>query len=240
MKNPIRNLLIPLLGLLYVTTASAGEFYIKSAPLQWLRTSVGTDNPRAGLNAFYSQALADGNHNSANAGVALVFQDTSGVIDVRDHWAKIAPIFVTKVTNLDIPDSTEFGTLVLRGSRSSIDSVTVIRDVSPDGFAWTSVDSQAVHIATNQSTSNAAVADSVVIILTTLTDPIQGTSSAGAILYSCNPAVNPAGVTALALRNVQYVRFRIHMTAGDFAAAGTTNGVIATFQYPAQEPSYNR
>ena len=33
--------------------------------------------------------------------------------------------------------------------------------------------------------------------------------------------------------DVNFVRFRIHMTPGDFAAAGANNGIFGRFSYPA-------
>lgn len=232
-------LLAALAAFTLVGTAQAGSFFVKNVPLTFVRTSAGADNPGGGS---YSTPLANGNH-GANAGVALVFQDTTGAIFVGDHFIKSVPQFRTMpvVASALLADSSWFGSLTLSGSASTIDSLYLFRDVSVDGVTWTAQDSIGGHIISGTAqVVTGAVSDSAQFIAPAVSTISGAVRTALGLSFTANPFFGTAGVTAQATVGVNYIRFRLHMTAGDFAAAGSNNGVSGTFSYPAQEPNLNR
>jgi len=237
MKN--RILIAALAALTLVGTAQAGAFFVKSVPLTFVRTSTGADNPNGGT---YSTFIANGNH-GANAGVALVFQDTTGAIPVNDHFIKGVPLYRTMpvVATALLADSSWFGTLSLSGSSSTIDSLYLFRDVSVDGITWRAQDSIGGHIISDRAQIvTGAVSDSAQFVAASVSNISGAVSTRLGLSFTANPWFNTAGVTAQATVGINFIRVRLHMTAGDFAAAGSTNGVTGTFSYPAQEPNLNR
>jgi hypothetical protein len=236
----MKNLFLAALAVVTLAgTAQAGAFYNKSVPLSFLRTNVSSDNPGSGT---YSTNIANGLH-GANSGVALVFQDTSAAIFVGDHFIKGIPQSRTMpvVASALLADSSWFGTLFLTGSTSTIDSLYLFRDVSNDGITWTAQDSIGGHIISDRAQIvTGAVSDSAQFIAASVSGINGALQTKLALSFTANAWFGTAGVTAQATVGVNYIRFRLHMTAGDFAAAGATNGVTASFMYPAQEPNLNR
>ena len=83
--------------------------------------------------------------------------------------------------------------------------------------------------------------DTVRVNAGTFTDPVTGNNRAQlAVAFPVNPAMQRTGVTALTGVAVNYIRFRILMSQGDYANAGASNGFSGYFIYPAMDYNYNR
>lgn len=177
--------------------------------------------------------LADGT--KAGSGVAIAAQDTSTAIDVSDwFYRRSMAVRATSPAGAS-GDSCVMGTLTITGTSSTIDTFVVSREVSSDGFVWSVPDSQVAHISSANTMGGFAVGtDSVRVVGTSITvSPLVSTSfTKASITYSALPGAGSANVTAQAMFDVNYVRFRIHMTSGDAAAAGSTGGFSATWTYP--------
>jgi hypothetical protein len=226
----------------WATDAHAqSTFFIKKVQLFAQRNSSAADNPHYAVDgqAAYATPVLNGTHGSAVAGVVgtnPTLTDTLQAIDVRDHWGRtlfayrIAAPPATQV----LADTSEFGTLFITSTSGTIDSVWVLRDVSADGFNWTAVDSIPSHIITG-STQHTVVqgADSLGVILSGLSGQSGTALCKAAVTFTYSPWAIPTGVTAQAFRNVNYWRFRVHMSPGDYAAAGANGGLRLEFQYPA-------
>jgi hypothetical protein len=227
----------------WATDAHAqSTFFIKKVRLDAQRTSVAGDNPFYATTgqAAYSTPLWNGTHGTATPGIAaanISLHDTSQVIDVRDHWlrtifayrASVDPAASVKC------DTTEFGTLFITSTSGTIDSVWILRDVSADGLNWTAVDSIGSHIETGSTihTTTQAV-DSVGVILTSQSGQSGASLCKAAVTFTAWPwSSGSGGVTAQAFRGVNFWRFRVHMSPGDYAAAGANGGLRLEFQYPA-------
>jgi len=182
----------------------------------------------------YATPFSDGNHPAAGKGIAVAPQDTA-IVDISDHFYRFMPNILQPFPGAGAAgDSVWLGTLTIEGSTSTIDTVKFFRDVSPDGWKWTLVDSAVTHITSSEVASAiiASAGDSVRAILATSNDPSAVGKKAVITLFTY-PAMASGGVTPLALKDVNFIRFRIAMSPGDFAAAGTTNGLRAAFRYPA-------
>ena len=109
---------------------------------------------------------------------------------------------------------------------------------SVDGFNWTAVDSIGQHISSPQWTTGFAAvgADSMRLIFSTRTNINGSTEGNAAISFSIYPNAPNASVSGMGIADVRYVRFILHMSPGDFAAAGTSGGVTGQFVYPYEGP----
>jgi hypothetical protein len=208
----------------------AGAQVINEIPLLFQRTDAG------GQAISYTTSISDGNHQVANRGVAVAPQDTA-IVKVFDHFYRFQPNVIRPFPGAGLAgDSLWFGSLSITGTSSTIDTCVFFRDVSPDGFNWTLVDSAVTHIVSGQVASaiHASGADSVRFILTAF----DATSPAkkGVASFFGYPVMAAAGITAQALNDVNFIRFRVKMTPGDYAAAGTTAGLTGSFRYPAVKP----
>lgn len=213
------------------TTASAQGWKAKTVSLQFIRSGTGSDNPNAPNS--YIIGTSNGNHNSANAGVAVQPEDTTLAIDIRDHYLRGAGA-MQAYTSM-VGDSTWLGTLFLSANSGTIDTVTYFLDQSVDGFNWTVRDSLQGHIVSDRSALTlGAVSDSARVLLASALPPASGAAGMKAgMAFTVIPAMGTAGVTAQSFQGCFFLRVRIHMTAGDFAAAGANNGIVANFTYPA-------
>ena len=183
----------------------------------------------------YVTDLANGNHPAAGVGIAVAPQDTA-VVDISDHWYRSASNIPRAFPGAGAAsDSVWVGTLTIEGTSSTIDTLFIFKDVSPDGVNWTGNDSLAYHLVTGQVAVGivAASSDSVRPILATTGQGALQAGKKATITFFGYPAMTSLGITGLALADVNFVRFRIKMTPGDFAAAGTTAGVRGSFRYPA-------
>lgn len=240
----MKKLLLVVLGTLFAGTAFAGVIYPKTAVLLWQRSP---DTQHA---SAYNTATSNGVHDANGNGIAVPVQDTSQAIDVRDHWSVYYRTNKTEGTLAADSTVGSFGTLLLRTTKHSIDSIMVFRDFSADGVRWTAVDSIAGHVQSDTtSNGSSAVSDSVFFrnsAPAVILSPNGIASRVVSYSWQCNPFMQTGGITALAgvaagPSPVNFIRFRIHMTAGDYAAASSgADGVIGTFTYQAQDPSYPR
>jgi len=223
------------------SVASAGPFYPKAVSLRWVRTNTAGDNPiQSGAVTTYDLGVSNGDHNRANLGVAVGVEDTSAAVDVRDHALLGAGAFRQIGAGFTGADSVWSGTLVLQGTSGTIDTVTYFREVSMDGATWTVLDSLQGHIVSDRlALTLGAVSDSARVALATISGPAGAIRTSAGMGFWAIPGMGRAGITAQTTA-FNFVRFRIHMTPGDFAAAGKDNGVLGTFIYPADEPNFNR
>jgi hypothetical protein len=214
-------------------------FYIKRVPLVAARNSNLADNPYVATNpgqTAYTSSLLNGWHGAAASGTtgigALGTMDTTAAIDVREHWLKTRVVYLQAPLVADLADSTFFGTLKLTSTASTIDTVTIQRDVSVDGITWTVVDSIAGHVISDTAPifQQSQTLDSTRVIM-----PASGSVTAYGAGWDVYPFGPKTGVTALALEGVNFIRFRIHMTPGDYAAAGATGGIRGTFEFPSAD-----
>lgn len=225
--------------------ALAGSFYPKRVAATFVRNSAGADNPFATTTPLqsYFVSRSDGNHNAANLGVAVGVEDTTVAIDVRDHWLNAVGALRPAGASVLTGDSTWFCDLLLRSNSSTIDSVTYFRDVSVDGMTWTVLDSLQGHVVSDRlALTLGAVSDSGRVALASFSTPAGAVGTAAGLSFNCVPtAMGRAGITALSIQGVRFIRFRLHMTPGDFAAAGTTRGITAEVVYPASDtdPSHS-
>ena len=238
-----------LIGFAPSAHAQAG-FYPKRVPLTFVRTSTAADNPLFGTLGVgvYQTAVANGTHGTATAGIAAVnpsLTDTSMAIYVGDHWAKMVSVlrqFPGIVANLLSDSTVALGTLSLTGLSSTIDTVILLRDVSADGITWTIVDSLGAHIvsATAQVVTG-AVSDSAEFIMPSISNINGAVATKLALTFPANPWFTASGVTAVAIgTGVNWIRLRLHMTSGDYAAAGASRGITGEFIYPAVDWNVNQ
>lgn len=242
MKNRIRKSLAALVPLLMVATlAQAAQFYVKNVPLQWIRTDASL-NPKV-----YGVSLSDGNHPIAGAGINVSPQDTSQSIDVRDHWLRykqgMAPAGPNGfVAGALVQDSLNtFGTVTFTSTKWTVDSLVIMRDISLDGKVWVAVDSIGAHVVADTTWGKqSAVSDSLLAYLGV--PAVLGVDGVAkrVVTYSWNANTwfDRTAITSFASVGVNYIRFRIHLTPGDFAAAGTSDGYTGVFSYLALEPNY--
>lgn len=223
-----------------VGVASADAFIPKNTTLQFVRFSSAGDNMLGSIP--YTTTLANGRHNSTSASLpGSVLYDTSAAILVNDHMLNAIPL--ARTTAVSTADSTAiFGTLNITTTGSSIDTIYFYRDVSTDGKVWVVCDSLQCRTQQSNSTKIADVAsnDYASFIGTTVTDASGGTTSALSIPFNVIPGMTTKGITAYATFGVNYVRFRIGMTTGDYYNAGANGGFTATFNYPAMDVNFNR
>jgi len=214
--------------------AQAGSYSIKTTSLVWQRTDNAV-NSSSQISTF----LSDGNHTAAGRGVAVPVQDTSSMIDITDHfWRRLVLSKATFPGTGVGSDSTFFGVLTLHGTASSIDTVNVFRDTSIDGLTWVVVDSAAYHISTPQWAAGitAAGSDSLRYIFSTRTNMGGSTESNSSTVFSCYPGMPNVGISGMGISDVRFIRFRIHLSPGDYAAAGAgVNGVTGQFLYPIEQ-----
>ena len=224
--------------------AAQAAFYPKKVILSFKRLNAGSDNPFGGLAVAqpYLTQLSNGNHNAANLGVAVGVEDTTDAIPVFDHWLKAA----AGMTDVPAPgtallaDSSWFGTLSLSANASTIDTVEYFMDHSVDGKVWTVRDSIAGHIISDRlMLTRSAVSDSGRVALASQSAASGAVGAAAGLSFTANPFFGPGGVTAQSIIGVNFVRFRIHMTPGDFAAAGASRGILAEFVYPSVDKNPN-
>jgi len=209
-------------------SAQAQVVVVREKTLTFQRTDAALSPPS------YVTSFSDGNHPVAGRGIAVAPQDTA-IVDISDHFYRYQPNVIRAFPGAGTAgDSVWVGTLSIKGSGTTIDSVTFFRDVSADGFTWTTVDSSIAHIVSGQVpiTVYATASDSARAILASTLDPVAPNKQAVISLFAY-PAMSSGGITAQALNDVNFIRFRMRMTVGDFAAAGTTGGFTATFRYPA-------
>jgi hypothetical protein len=222
--------------------SAQGAFYPKKVPLVFNRNSQSSaDNPNAvpALQPYYQIGRADGNH-GANSGSALALRDTSAAIFVGDHWLKSTHAYRAGAAAISVGDTSWSGTLMLKANRSTIDSVVVTMQLSQDGSVWTSCDSVSLHIISQNSMQLMVLAgDSLAVILGTVTGAAGGVGTAGAVSFTANPWWHAGGVTAQAIQAVNFVRFIMHMTPGDFAASTNVYGVTGEFLYPSVDANNN-
>jgi len=228
--------LCSLLGAMF--TDAKADMYAKKVPVLFQRMTSGTDNPFGSLvpPQPYTTQLSNGNHNASNLGVAVGVEDTSTAIFIGDHWLKAA----SGVASVPAPgtallaDSSWFGSLMLTANSSTIDTVTYFLDHSVDGRVWSVRDSLQGHVISDRlALTLGAVSDSGRVALASFSAPTGAVGTAAGLSFTANPFFGPGGVTAQSIIGVNYVRVRIHMTPGDFAAAGASRGVSAEWVYPA-------
>lgn len=184
--------------------------------------------------ATYSTPRSDGNHVSTSVGVNVAPQDTA-TVSIPDHAFNWRPYLASAVPPGALADSMWAGTLTLRGSVSTIDSLTVLIDRG-DGYTWAGTDSIGAHVVTSQTVWATGLAtDSCrYVAASTSTGVPGGTATSTLVLqfWGYSP-MQSNGVTAQSWgSNVRALRFRIHMSPGDYAAAGITGGVTGEFVYP--------
>jgi len=230
----------------WTTDAQAqAAFFPKKVQLVWQRLNAASDNPFGSLTppVPYATQLANGNHNAANLGVAVGVEDTSQAIFIGDHWLKSVPAFRTMpvVASALLADSSWLGTLALRTNSSTIDTVTYFIDHSVDGNVWTVRDSLQGHVISDRlALTLGAVSDSGRVALASLSGASGATSTGAGLSFTANPWFGPGGVTAQSIVGINYIRVRVHMTPGDFAAAGAARGIFADFIYPAVDGNPSR
>ncbi len=168
------------------------------------------------------------------AGVSCVAQDTSDIIDTSDWFEQNRRIYTAEPI-IASDTLSRFGTLLVRAAGGALaDTVTIYRDVSVDGVTWTVIDSIAGHVnAIGGSHTSSAISDSLVLIMTNVASPSGSSNRVGSYTWNASPFMTITGISALAARNFFYIRFRIHMTAGDGASTLSSRGVSAQFSYPA-------
>lgn len=216
-------LLLVVVSLLYPIAASAWDApKLKVVDVWWERQ----ENGGTTRNKTYLPG-------KCGAGVICVAQDSSSSIDVSDWFENNRRIYTAEPI-IASDTLSRFGTLLVRAAGGALaDTLTIFRDVSVDGVTWSVVDSIAGHVnAIGGSHTSSAVSDSLVLIMTNVTNPGGGTSRVGSYTWNASPFTVITGITALAGRNFNFIRFRIHMSAGDGAGA-SDRGVSAQFMYPA-------
>jgi hypothetical protein len=212
--------------------AWAGNFTVKNVPLVFIRSDAGVNT-----SGQVTVSLSDGNHPAANRGVAIPAQDTSQAINIEDHWWRRLLLTKSGFPGTGVAsDSVSLGTLYIKSTSSTVDTIHVFRDTSVDGFNWTAVDSAAQHISSPQWAAGvyAVGVDSLRLILTTRTNISGITEGNGTISMTCYPGMSNVGVSGMGIADVRFIRFRFHLSAGDFVAAGTTGGITASFSYPVE------
>lgn len=219
-------------------------FYPAHVQVQWRRLGTGTDNPFASLTPpqSYLTPISNGNHQAGNAGVAVGVEDTSDAIPIWDHWLRTAAgiASVPAPGTALLADSSWFGTLLLKSNLSTIDTVTYFLDHSGDGYVWTVRDSLSGHVISDRPMLTLGVpSDSGRVALASFSGASGAVGATAGLTFTANPFFGPGGVTAQSLIGVNFVRVRIHMTPGDFAAAGTNRGVTAEWVYPAVDANPN-
>jgi hypothetical protein len=241
MKNRIAALLVPLL--LLASTASAQVLVWRSQPLQFVHTG----NPPAAFPSGTSPTFQNGGTVLTDAAGGGVLQgtypainkqrDTTQAIDLSDHFLKATGAFRGGLWVAGDTTAT-FGVLQLQGSTGTVDSIVVTRDASLDGVNWSVVDSIMYHRGA-ASTTGFAVADgdSLGIKLNSISDPLGNSLGKGSIWWSAAPLQTLSGVTAQAIMDFRYIRFRISASNSDLNAGGSVTG---SFSYPAVAYPYNR
>jgi hypothetical protein len=236
------------LGILtsFAHDASAqGSYFPKKVPIVWQRLNAGSDNPFGSLPVAqpYGTDLSNGNHNAANLGVAVGVEDTSQAIPIFDHWLKAAqsmrstPAFASTL----LADSSWGGSILFTTNSSTIDTVTYFLDHSVDGKVWTVRDSLQGHVISDRlALTLGAVSDSARVALASFSAANGAVGTSAGISITMNPYFSPGGVTAQSIVGINYLRLRVHMTPGDFAAAGATRGIRADFVYPAVDANQNQ
>ena len=218
----------------YPPLVSASNLQYKVVPIYWLRTDAVT-NP----NSQYSQQLSDGNHPAAGKSIAVAPQDTSQAIDISDlYWRRMVLARTTYPGSGVAADSLFGFSISLHSTASTIDTVLLKWQTSLDGINWTAVDSIGQHISSPQWTTGFAAvgADSMRLVFSTRTNINGSTEGNASINFSIYPGMANSGISGMGIADVRFVRFIIHMSPGDFAAAGTTGGVTAQFVYPYEAP----
>jgi len=196
--------------------------------LEWSRSDQGaTPN-------FYVTPRSDGNHPIAGLGIAVAPQDTA-VVGIADHAFNWRPYLASAVPPGALADSMWSGTLTLRGSTSTIDSLKIFIDRG-DGVTWTGTDSLSSHMVSSQTVIAIAQASDSASFIAASVQPsgaVAATTQLVIQFWGYSP-MGTTGVTAQAWgANVRALRIRIHMTPGDYAAAGTSQWVAGEFVYPA-------
>lgn len=220
-----------LFGVLSSASAFAQTLYPKDQQVFWVRNGV-------------SFALANGvRDNVAGVAPTATTRDTSGAFDVRDHWTAFARVMRSVnggVAGSLVQDTTgTFGTLTLRSTKNSLDSISIVRQWSSDGSRWNTVDSIGGHFVNADSliSASSAATDSVRALNGVVT---SGASRVTGIAqrvvnytWNCHPLYTADQVTSLATNGINFIRFIVTMSHGDYVGAGLTDGWTGEFRYVA-------
>jgi hypothetical protein len=207
------------------TTSIAQTLYVKDQPVWWVRNGVAVN-------------LANGVRDNAPGAVpTATTRDTSGPFDMRDHWTTLARLFRGPNSNVAgalVQDTLGiYGTLTLRSTKATLDSISIVRQWSSDGVKWTTVDSIGAHMVSADSLINGSAAG---------TDSILAYNGVPGVLlksgiaqrvvnynWPCNPNFGLSQVTAQASLGFNFIRFIVTMTHGDFTNAGLNDGWTGAF-----------
>lgn len=225
------------LGLASSAFAQAPQtIYVQKKSLNFLRIDTG-HSP-----VVYATTFADAGHPLASVGVAATLigaaQDTA-VVDVSDHISNWQGWIPAKFPGTGTAaDSFYVGTLRIESS-STVDTITVFKDVSPDGITWTGIDSLVTHTVSGQLGIGYSTvgADSIIVVGTSTSGPGFTGRRVSALSFHGYWPMSPVGTSPLAAGPfIKFLRFRIHMSGADYAAAGLQGGFTAEYSYPAYKP----
>lgn len=204
--------------------------------LNFLRTDNGNTPP------VYATTFSNGGHPLASVGVASTLigaaQDTA-IVSIADHISNWQGWVPAKFPGTGTAaDSFYVGTLRIEASTGA-DTITVFKDVSPDGVTWTGVDSLVTHTVSGQLGIGYSTvgADSIIVVGTSTSGPGFTGRRVSVLHFHGYWPMGPGGTSPLAAGPfIKFLRFRLHMSGADYAAAGLSGGFTATYEYPSYKP----